>query len=52
VTTTLAVTADRAYAPTKMALMAAVVGFSVYLVGFIASFWLPEPDQQPEVERL
>ena len=24
----------------------AVVGFSVYLVGFIASFWLPEPKQE------
>jgi hypothetical protein len=22
---------------------AAAVGFGVYLVGFIASFWLPEP---------
>jgi MFS family permease len=42
-TATLAVTADRAHAPTKMATMAAIVGFSVYLVGFIASFWLPEP---------
>jgi MFS family permease len=42
-TATLAVTADRANAPTKMATMAAIVGFSVYLVGFIASFWLPEP---------
>ena len=43
VTATLAVTPDRAYAPTKVALVAAAVGFSVYLVGFIASFWLPEP---------
>ena|SRR5437868_9982059 len=43
VTVTLAVTNDRAYAPTKMALMAAMVAFGVYLVGFIASFWLPEP---------
>jgi sugar phosphate permease len=43
VTATLAVTADRAFAPTKIALVAAAVGFSVYLVGFIASFWLPEP---------
>jgi MFS family permease len=43
VTASLAVTADRAYAPTKVALIAAAVGFSVYLVGFIASFWLPEP---------
>ena len=36
VTATLAVTPDRAYAPTKVALVAAAVGFSVYLVGFIA----------------
>ena len=42
-TASLAVTADRAYAPTKVALVAAAVGFSVYLIGFIASFWLPEP---------
>jgi MFS family permease len=43
VTATLAVTSDRAYAPTKVALVAAAVGFSVYLVGLIASAWLPEP---------
>jgi MFS family permease len=42
-TATLAVTSDRAYAPTKVAIVAACVGFSVYLVGLIASFWLPEP---------
>ncbi len=42
-TATLAVTPDRAYAPTKVAMIAAAIGFSVYLVGFIASFWLPEP---------
>jgi MFS family permease len=42
-TATLAVTADRAAAPAKMAMTAAAVGFAVYLVGFIASFWLPEP---------
>ncbi len=29
--------------PTKMAYTAAAVGFGVYMVGFIASFWLPEP---------
>ena len=45
-TATLAITANRAYAPTKVALVAAAVGFSVYLVGFIASFWLPEPKDQ------
>jgi hypothetical protein len=42
-TATLAVTSDRAAAPAKMAMTAAAVGFAVYLVGFIASFWLPEP---------
>jgi MFS family permease len=43
VTATLAITPDRAYAPTKVALVAAGVGFSVYLVGLVASFFLPEP---------
>jgi MFS family permease len=45
-TASLAVTPDRAYAPTKVAIVAAVVGFSVYLVGFVASFWLPEPRRE------
>jgi MFS family permease len=48
VTASLAVTADRAFAPTKVALAAAAVGVGVYLVGFIASFWLPEPGPEPE----
>jgi hypothetical protein len=47
-TATLAITPDRAYAPTKVALVAAAVGFSVYLVGFIASFFLPEPGKEEE----
>jgi hypothetical protein len=46
VTASLAVTPDRAYAPTKIAMVAAVVGFSVYLVGLVASFWLPEPRRE------
>lgn len=46
VTLTLAATPDPNYAPTKVALAAAAVGFSVYLIGFIASFWLPEPKQE------
>jgi len=46
ITATLAVTSDRAFAPTKVALVAAAVAFSVYLIGFIASFWLPEPQQE------
>ena len=48
VTATLAVTNDRAYAPTKVAMVAGAVGLSVYLVGFIASFWLPEPRVENE----
>ena len=48
VTATLAVTSDRAFAPTKVALVAAGVGFAVYLVGLIASFWLPEPPEELE----
>jgi hypothetical protein len=27
-------------------MVAAAVGFSVYLVGVIASFWLPEPGRE------
>ena len=42
-TATLAVTSDRAYAPTKVALVAAGVGFAVLLAGFLLSYWLPEP---------
>jgi MFS family permease len=40
---TLATTSDPAMAATKLAYTAAAIGFGVYLVGFIASFWLPEP---------
>jgi hypothetical protein len=50
VTASLAVTSNRAEAPAKVALVAAAVGFSVYLVGLIASFWLPEPTEEV-VER-
>jgi MFS family permease len=49
-TATLAITTDRANAPARVAMMAAIVGFSVYLVGFIASFWLPEPKQEDMTE--
>jgi hypothetical protein len=48
-TASLAVTGNRAYAPTKVALVAATVGFCVYVVGFIASFWLPEPKLETEL---
>ena len=43
VTATIATTTDAAYAPTKLAYTAAAVGFSVFLLGFILSFFLPEP---------
>ena len=42
---TLSITPDRIYAPRKVAMAAAAVGLCLYLVGFIASFWLPEPKQ-------
>jgi hypothetical protein len=30
----------------RLAYAAAVVGFGVYLTGFIASWWLPEPKSE------
>ena len=42
-TVTLATTDDPSYAPTKLAYTAAAVGFGVYLVGLILSYFLPEP---------
>jgi MFS family permease len=49
VTASLAVTTDRAHAPTKVAIVAGAVGLAVYLVGIIASFWLPEPKAEEEL---
>ncbi len=49
-TATLAVTSDRAAAPAKVAMVAAAVGFSVYLIGLIASFWLPEPKRETLID--
>jgi len=43
VTTSLATTSIPSQAPAKLAYTAAGVIFFVYAVGFIASFWLPEP---------
>ena len=43
VTATLAMTPDRAFAPTRSRWSPPRWGSRVYLVGFIASFWLPEP---------
>jgi MFS family permease len=43
VTATLAVTADRAFAPIKVAIVAGAVALAVNLVALAASYWLPEP---------
>ena len=48
-TATLAVTSNRADAPMKVAMVAGAVGLSVYVVGFLASFWLPEPRPEEEL---
>lgn len=50
VTTTLAITPDAAYAPTKLAYVAAGVGFTVYAVGVALSFFLPEPKEESLAE--
>lgn len=42
-TTSLATTTDPALAPAKLAYTAAAVGVAVYAVGFVLSFFLPEP---------
>jgi len=46
ITATLAVTGDPSYAPTKVALVAAGVGFCVLFVGFLFSYLLPEPPKE------
>jgi sugar phosphate permease len=45
-TATLAVTRDPALAPTRVALVASAVGFGVLFVGFLLSYWLPEPAKE------
>jgi hypothetical protein len=44
-TTQLVSSMPGASVPIKLAYAAAVVGTSAYVIGFIASFWLPEPGQ-------
>jgi hypothetical protein len=44
VTTSLVASMPGASVPIKLAYAAAIVGTSAYVIGFIASFWLPEPD--------
>ena len=45
VTTQLVASMPGASVPIKLAYASALVGTAVYIVGFIASFWLPEPTQ-------
>jgi MFS family permease len=45
-TTSLVASMPGATAPTRLAYAAAVVGTAAYVIGFIASFWLPEPKQE------
>lgn len=46
ITTNLVASMPGGTAPTKLAYAAAVVGTAAYVIGFIASFWLPEPTQE------
>jgi Na+/melibiose symporter-like transporter len=46
VTTSLAASMAGAGPPAKLAHAAALVGTAAYVIGFIASFWLPEPAQE------
>jgi Major Facilitator Superfamily len=45
VTTQLVASMPGPSVPIKLAYAAALVGTAVYIIGFIASFWLPEPKQ-------
>jgi MFS family permease len=45
-TTNLVASMPGATPPMKLAQAAAIVGTSAYLIGFVASFWLPEPKQE------
>ncbi len=46
VTTNLVASMPGLTPATKLAYAAALVGTTVYVIGFIASFWLPEPGQE------
>jgi len=46
VTTNLVASMPGAAPPIKLAYAAALVGTVVYVIGFIASFWLPEPKRE------
>jgi hypothetical protein len=47
ITTTLANYTPGAHPAAQLAWAAGIVGTAVYLIGFITSFWLPEPPDEP-----
>jgi Na+/melibiose symporter-like transporter len=46
VTTTIVASMPGATAPIRLAQASAIVGTTAYVIGFIASFWLPEPARE------
>jgi len=46
ITTTIVASMPGATAPIRLAQASAIVGTSAYVIGFIASFWLPEPARE------
>jgi hypothetical protein len=46
VTTSLVPSMPGASVPIKLAYAAALVGTTAYIIGFAASFWLPEPEKE------
>jgi len=46
VTTTMVPSMPGATVPIKLAYAAAIVGTAAYLIGFLASYWLPEPSSE------
>ena len=46
ITTSLVPSMPGAAVPIKLAYAAAIVGTSAYVIGVVASFWLPEPEDQ------
>jgi MFS family permease len=46
ITATLAVTSNAGAAASRIAMTAAGVGFAVLFIGFVLSYWLPEPGKE------
>ena len=46
VTTSWSPSMPGATVPIKLAYAAAIVGTAAYVIGFVASFWLPEPKSE------